>query len=167
MLKIRTSVALYRARSADRAAFSLLEVIVCLAILVLALVPLSTMFSSSHRMGHIANRHIAVTLEAQALLEAFSQLELWEFPTLNPSGETCLMSDADGSIAQGSGRWSQVVRYVKGSRMESDQRRVTANKDETGAVVITVQVDWMSVEGDRRTSQSMCLRGLSAVRGWE
>jgi len=164
---MQTSGVCGRAVVATRSSFSLVETLVCLAILVLALIPLGTMFSSSHRIGRMAERHVAVTLEAQALLEAFSQLELWEFPTLSSGTETCLMNDADGSIAQGTGRWAQVAQYVTGNRMTRSRRKVTASKDETGAVVVTVQVDWMAAEGDQRTCQSMCLRGVTVVRGWE
>jgi len=146
---------------------SLVEVLVCVTILILALIPISTLFSSSHRIGHTARRHIAVTLQTQALLEAVAQLDTWELPAITPIGETTLLDDEQGFVANATGRWPQVVQYATRAKTADVFRKVVASRGADGRIRITVRSRWLSVAGDSRTWQTLVLSGFSSVRSWD
>jgi prepilin-type N-terminal cleavage/methylation domain-containing protein len=154
--------------SPDRArrALTLVEVLICLVIFALALTPVISLFSSSHRAGHMARRQMEATMHAQTLLEAVAQLEPWELPAV-PRGSAVTLLETGGAPAGGGGRWPQVVAYFARPTRLPMQRRVTAMRMQGGAPLVSVEVGWLAVEGEPVTRQNLLLETFSAIHAWD
>jgi len=153
-----------------RDAFSLVEVLLTLMILALALIPIISMFSSTHRIGHSARRMVDVTLYMQTLLEALAELEPADFPTVPPDQETILMTDGGGGAGPGaSPRYDEVVQFFRTRPVPVDgmKRTVYAKRLRTGELRVRVEVDWDAVVGEEKTRQHLDLPMLSTPRNWQ
>ena len=153
-----------------RDGFSLVEVLLTLFILAVALIPIITMFTNTHRIGHSARRLVDVTLHMQTLLEALAELEPADFPTVNPGQETILMTDLGGGAGAGaSPRYQEVVQFFTTRKVPVDgmKRTVIAKRLATGELEVRVEVDWDSVVGEEKTRQHLSLPMLSTPRNWQ
>ena len=147
--------------------FSFLELLLTLGILAAALVPILTMYSSSHRIGHSARRLSEVTLHAQSILEALAELETAEFPAVPPGVETTLLSDAGPAASGGGKRYAEVEQYFSKKPPLEMERSVTANRLPTGEMVLKITVKWYAVSHDASTEQTIALPMLSTPRNWQ
>lgn len=154
----------------DRKAVSLVEVLLTLFILALAMIPIISMFSSTHRIGHSARRLVDVTLHVQTLLEALAELEPADFPAVTRNQEIILLADAGGGASSGtSPRYQEVVEFftTRPVPVEGMKRTVIAKRLDTGELSVRVEVEWDAVVGESRTRQSLVLPMLSTPRNWQ
>lgn len=159
-----------RGASRSRSAVSLVEVLITLFILALALVPIISMFSSTHRIGHSARRMVDVTLHVQTLLEALAELEPADFPIVTPGQETILLADAGGGVGAGaSPRYQEVVEFftTRPVPVEGMKRTVIARRLPSGELAVRVEVEWDAVVGETKTQQKLVLPMLSTPRNWQ
>jgi len=70
-----------------RRAFSLLELLICLAIFLIVLIPVTNLYLSSHRVGHAARKLVDATLHAQNLLDLASSID-WSGPEQTTTEKT-------------------------------------------------------------------------------
>lgn len=153
-----------------REGLSLVEVLITLFILAVALVPIISMFSSTHRIGHSARRLVDVTMHVQTLLEALAELEPQDFPVVTPGQETILLADAGGGAgAAASPRYQEVVEFftTRPVPVEGMKRTVIARRLPTGELAVRVEVEWDRVVGEARTQHRLVLPMLSTPRNWQ
>jgi hypothetical protein len=153
-----------------RRGVSLVEVLLTLFILALALIPIISMFSSTHRIGHSARRLVDVTLHVQTLLEALAELEPADFPVITPGQETILLADAGGGASAGaSARYQEVVEFftTRPVPVEGMKRTVIARRLASGELSVRVEAEWDAVVGESRTQQRLVLPMLSTPRNWQ
>jgi prepilin-type N-terminal cleavage/methylation domain-containing protein len=149
---------------------SLVEVLLTLFILAVALVPIITLFTNTHRIGHSARRQVDVTLHVQMLLEALAELEPADFPTVSQDQETILLADQGGGVTGGaSARYQEVVDMFRQQKVPVDgmKRTVIAKRLRSGELQIRVEVDWDAVVGEERTRQHLTIPMLSTPRNWQ
>lgn len=154
----------------DRRGVSLVEVLLTLFILALAMIPIISMFSSTHRIGHSARRLVDVTLHVQTLLEALAELEPADFPTVTRNQELILLADAGGGANAGSSaRYQEVVEFftTRPVPVEGMKRTVIAKRLDTGELAVRVEVEWDAVVGESKTKQQLVLPMLATPRNWQ
>lgn len=154
----------------ERRGVSLVEVMLTLFILSMALVPIITMFSNTHRIGHSARRLVDVTLHVQTLLEALAELEPADFPPVVPDQEVILLADAGGGAsASPSARYAEVAEFftTRSVPVEGMKRTVIARRLRTGELAVRVEVEWDAVVGETKTQQKLVLPMLSTPRNWQ
>lgn len=151
-----------------RCAFSLVEVVLGIALVSAVLAPLLGMFLNSHRIGHSARRRVEVTLHGQMLIEAVAELDVDDFPPLKPGAETILLQDGGPGVAGSSKAWRQVADYfARKPPLEGLTRTLTARRLPTGEVLIALQIEWDAVAMDDRTRQTLDLAVVSTPRNWQ
>ena len=147
--------------------FSLVEVLICLVIFALALVPIINLFSESHRVGHSAHRMMEASLSAQTLLEAVGQLDVSELPAVPASSEVVLLEDGGPPTGATAGRWPQVAAYFARPLPFEMRRRVLAQRLPGGPLQVRVEVEWLATPGEPRTRQHQVLQSFASMRVWE
>lgn len=152
--------------SSSRSALSILEVLICLVILAFALVPILNLFTSSHRIGHSARRFVDASMYAQTILEGVSMLEPADLPTISPGSELILLDGA--TAAPGGGpRFREIATYFNASQpFPMQERTVTALRADTGELLLKIELKWLGVAGDERTSQTANLQMLTPPKSW-
>lgn len=148
---------------------SLVEVLITLVIISLALVPIIQVFSTSHRIGFSARRLVEVTLHAQTLVEALSELDQSDFPQITAGQQTILMSDTGGGSGSGTGKYGEVLDLFnrKPLPVEGMTRTIMANRLATGELELTIEVEWDAIVGEKKTRQKLTIPMLSTPRNWQ
>lgn len=153
-------------RERRRAAFSIIEVLVCLVILALSLVPIIDMFMSSSRMGVSARRMVDVSLFGQTILEGLAMLEPEDLPDIPANGSRILL-DGDQVVAGGSPRFQEAATYFRDARPKyMEECTVNAERQTSGVLLLTIDLKWQGVPSDARTMQSTSLQVLTPPRKW-
>lgn len=142
--------------------FSLIEVLFCLAILGVLLLPIMDLLITSNRAAAAARRTLDSTLYAQNLLESMAELS----PEELPDGEGDLLGFSGVPLEERAPgvRWQRVVPDLRAappfplSSREIHMRRVGGN------VEISIVVEFLGVPGDPTTRQRIVLRELSVKR---
>jgi hypothetical protein len=144
----------------------MVEVVLCLGILSVALVPIVGLFSSSHRIGHSAQRLVDVTLHAQMLLEALAELDAEEIPSIPAGSEQTLMADGGPSPRRAGARFNELVQFFAKKPPVEMTRTIVARRLASGELLLRVDVEWLAVARDPATRQAVSLRMLSIPRSW-
>ena len=159
-----------------RRAVSLLEVLVALSILVLVVPSLFDLFTASQRIGHSARRQIDVVLHGQSLLEAVAGMQSADLPQvpIDNGGSTLthvLLSDhyprSFFASQNSSPRWQNMVALFFDTPPPLPMTRtISARQLATGEMVIQIDIEWESIQGEVRTEQSLQLEAFSTVENW-
>lgn len=154
-------------RHGGRTAFSMVEVLLVLGILAVGIVPILSMYNSTHRVAHSAYRLTEVTLHAQAVLEALAELRIDEFPPVPPGEKTILLADDGPAAAASDPHFAQVEAYFKKKPPLEMARVVTAERLATGEMLLRIEVKWRAVVGEDATMQTIVLPMLATPRNWQ
>src|SRR5437870_206995 len=129
--------------SRNRAALSLLEAVVCLAILSVLVVPLLDLVTSCRRTSSSAHKLLEVTLQAETLLGAAAQLAPEDIPPVAPGSERVLLNDDPAVVESGTARWQKVVALFQRPPSIKMQRFLSVARTLQGELVFRVQVKWL------------------------
>lgn len=153
-------------RERRAAGVSIVEVLVCVVMLAVALVPILDLTISSSRMGHSARRMVDASVYGQTILEGLAMLEPEDFPDIPPGVEQILL-DGDQPGASGGPRFMEAATYFNQSApFEFIQRVVSAKRHSSGGLLLTVDLKWLGVVADDRTVHSIRMHVLTPPRKW-
>ena len=143
-------------------AFSLIEVLFCLAILSVLLLPIMDMLITSNRAAAAARRTLDTTLYAQNLLESMAALS----PEELPEGEGDLLGFSGIPLEERAPgvRWQRVVPDLRAPPPFPLNGREIRIKRIGDNVEISIVVEFLGVPGDPTTRQRIILRELSVKR---
>lgn len=152
--------------SSSRSALSLVELLLCLGILAVALVPILNLFTSSHRIGHSARRQVDASMYGQTMLEGLAMLEPADLPAIAPGSELILLDGA--TAAPGGGpKFREIANYFNAAQpFPMQERTVTALRADTGELLLKLELKWLGVVGDERTAQTAQLQMLTPPKSW-
>jgi prepilin-type N-terminal cleavage/methylation domain-containing protein len=152
----------------SREGFSLTEVMIGLVILAIAIVPIISMFTASHRTSHSARRLLDATLHAQTVLEGLASLEPADLPAIPLGADVVLVKDPGGFLGGGGPRFDEVARYfARSAPFAGIRRTVSAHRAQTGELILKMEVRFRGVVSDPRTEQTLTLHSVTAPRNWQ
>lgn len=147
--------------SPSRRAFSLMEVLICVLILSMIIVPILDMSVNSAQVSKRSGRLVEVTMHCQSLLEALSQLGPHELPETPVDTDELLAADEVPRAAAGGPRFDEWLTAFKKKPPLPMKRVVIARRHTTGEVAVRINVTWLAGEGEQRTLRKATFRMLA------
>lgn len=144
-----------------RAGLSLVEVLLCLALLATIVVPIIDMFMNSAHVTVTSGRLVEVSLHGQMLLEALSQIEPRDLPQTTLDQEELVAADGLASGPSGEPRYQAWRAAFQKKPPFPMQRSVTIRRRSTGEAELGLMVTWQGTEGEEKTRQRIHIHMLS------
>ena len=134
--------------------FSILEALLCITIFTLALVPIVSLFTSSHRMSHSARRLIDATAHAQSVLDTAAERGMGGMDALSEEGEKVLIHDESRADEEHPRRDVLACADMTVVPFSGLKRHLTARKS-GGSVLYKIEVEWLSGTRQKVTLQKL------------
>lgn len=136
----------------ERAGLCLLEVLMALAVLALAFLPVARLLTASSITGQSAHRLLAAALHARALAETISQLDPHELPAVSRDGQRVLGEpELSGPAALPAVSATPRPAFLT-------RRSIVLRRLADGTLVARAQVEWNVVPGDPGTRQVLAMQ---------
>ena len=145
----------------------MVEVLLCLGILAMVLVPVVDLFTSFHRVSTGASRLVEVALHGQTLVEALAQMDPADLPELPAGTSRILIGDGQPDPAGAAGRLAAFVEYFHRRPPADVTRTITMKRLATGELAYRIQLEWLAITGDARTRQRVEIPVVGVPRNWQ
>lgn len=179
---------------AKRPGLTLIEVLICAVLMVVALIPTVLIFRSANRVSYSADRLLQATLHGEVVIESLAQLTPEEFPGLGPNPTPglpiALFDDAQGGFQiQGNGtRWEEMVAFMQisstalnrvedplasrvGKPFEMNRRievvPVSDDPSKPPKILIRISMEWKGLPTDPQPNRGIVLETLGHPALWQ
>jgi hypothetical protein len=140
----------------ERRAFCFVEILVALAVMGLAFIPVLGLFTSSQRTGQSARRLLEASLHARGLAETAVQLRSRELPAVPASAELVVHLDAVG----GGGPLLPAALATLPRPAFLTARRLTLRRLADSTLLARAEVEWDSVPGEPGSQQQLQMQAV-------